>query len=114
MTGRAIKATLLAGKLAEGLAAVVPDEEEVSGVDSVVSLGKRGTPWGMTADLRPLPDPPTKAAAHDSRLGVTQRIVEWDPIQPEDVELDEDSWRAVPSSRTGAAVIDVDSVEWAL
>jgi hypothetical protein len=114
MPGRTVRATLLAGKLAAGLAAAVPDEVEVSVADSVITVGKRGTPWRMAADLRPSRDPPTKAADHDSPLGVTQRIVEWDPIEDEDVALGEEAWRTIAYTRKQAAVIDVDSLEWTL
>jgi hypothetical protein len=95
LAGQTISAALLAARLGEGLAAVVPGEVEVSVADSVVSLGKRGTPWGMAADLRQSPDPPPGPAGHDFHTGVTERIVE----------------RAVQWPRRGPPAIPVDSLE---
>jgi hypothetical protein len=53
-----IQATALARELGARLAAVVPDELEVSVNDAEVRLVERGTRYGMYADLRPWPDEP--------------------------------------------------------
>jgi hypothetical protein len=61
MTERPIGAAALARVLGERLAAVAPDELEVTVVGPEVRLTERGTPWGMHADLRPwgeMPEPP--------------------------------------------------------
>src|SRR4051794_12048990 len=109
MTNRPIRATLLAAKLAEQLAAVVPDEAEVSVAGSVISLRMRGTPWGMDADLRPPPEEPAYSELHE---GIQQEIVEWDEVRPEDLPQDSgpptEAWRAIASTGKRPAVIDIE------
>lgn len=43
----------LAIELGAGLDASVPHDVEISVVETVVRIRKRGTPWGMDADMRP-------------------------------------------------------------
>jgi hypothetical protein len=58
MTEPPIRAAALAKELGERLAAVVPDELEVSVAGPEVRLTERGTKCGMHADLRPWSEMP--------------------------------------------------------
>ena len=84
MTDRPIRAEKLAAKLAEGLAAVVPAEMEVSVAGPVVSLGERGGRGATVADLR----------GEDEAIGWTLEPL-LDQFQDEVAETLAEPWPAV-------------------
>jgi hypothetical protein len=71
----------LAINLGAGLDAVVPHDVEISVVGTVVRIRKRGTPWGMDADMRPLlTDPQVQASGQAPRPGEPSFEAEFDEI----------------------------------
>jgi hypothetical protein len=114
-----IRATKLAAKLAEGLAAVVPAEMEVSVAGPVVSVGVRGRRAGMEADLRPLPDSPELTVfdlspEQQAELGVVVREDPSSGTRSASGVTDIEKWRAVFPERPRAPFLEIEDVEWTL
>src|SRR3954470_1620090 len=113
MAERRIRATKLAAKLAEGLAAVVPAEMEVTVEGPVVSLGERGRRAGMEADLRPVPDEPEPSVfdlspEQQAELGVE---IDEDPVsgmRSALVVTSSNKWRELFPERPRAPFLEID------
>jgi hypothetical protein len=91
MGSKGIDPAKLAAALGEQLAAVAPPEVEVSIVGPVIKLRTRGTPWGMDADLRPLPPSEPRSFEEEPPPGYVERVhtftaEEWQALEKADDE----------------------------
>jgi hypothetical protein len=102
MTDRPIRGRKLAAKLAEGLAAVVPAELEVSVAGAIISLRDRATGSATIADLEE--DLSAQPDIEDVSTVIRSALI----------VMDSDLWRATRSAPPRAPFIEIDDISWTL